>query len=299
VSTLAPVWAVDGWSASQGGLVDAFGAEWLVHQDSGWFEPPGVRLSHQDKLRDHGVFRTRNYRTPRVVVLAGHCSCPDSATMMAANDRFNAIRSDGGLAALLVTEPGGRQRTAMVELGDQPQADPDTYRSFDFQLTLTAQDPRKYDATVQTATTGLPSSTGGLDWSTGGGLNWSSGGGLNWGTITSTGVLVATNAGLADTWPKFTISAGANTLTNPGITITIGGQRLFYNNTLQAGDQLVIVTNPIGRSVLLNGTTDRKPFLTVAEWTSIAPGASVPIAFSAASYTSTATLAASWQNAYW
>jgi hypothetical protein len=294
---LTPIWTIGSWSGAQGVFVDSFGSQWMVEKDTGWFEPPGVRLDHADRQQDHGVYRTRNYRAARDITLTGVCISPDISTMMGALDRFATICSDGGMTAMTVTEPGGNVRTAQVELADMPRATPfsSPAYAFDFQLMLIAQDPRKYDATVQITTTGLPSSSGGLNWS--GGLSWSSG--LNWGTVTSTGVLVVTNSGTAETWPTFQISAGANALTNPGITLTVAGNRLFYNNTLQVGDVLTIVTNPIGRAVTLNGTTDRRPFLTVAEWTSVAPGATVPIAFSAASYTSTAQLSASWQNAYW
>jgi len=298
VSTLPPLWTIGSWSASQGGLDDGQGANWLVNKDAGWFSPLGVRQLHIDRYHDHGVLRGRNYRPPRVVTLIGVCSAASPAAMGAALDRFNALLSDGGLSQLLVTEPAGGQRSAMVEITDASQAEPFNSTEFDFQLVLTAQDPRKY-AAQQSATTGLPAASGGLDWVTGGGLNWVTGGGLNWGTVTSSGSLVMTNSGTAETWPTFVIRAGANALTTPGITITVSGATLFYNGTLQVADELTIVTNPIGRSVLLNGAADRRNLLTTAQWSPIAPGASVSVAFSAASYTSTASLEARWSPAFW
>lgn len=297
-SSLPPVWAIGSWSASQGGLVDTYGAEWLVYTDAGWFSPLGVRTANTDRLRDHGTQRTRNYRPPRVITLTGYCTCPDSAGMMAALDRFNAIAADGGLSLLTVTEPAGAVRTALVELLGGCAAAPVNYRSFDFQLVLSAPDPRKYGPAA-TAATGLPSFSGGLDYVTGGGLNYVTGGGLNYGTVTSTGTLVMTNAGTAETWPTYTIAAGANPLSSAGISITLPSGQLFYAGSLQTSDQLTIVTHPARRSVLLNGAADRAPLLTTAQWAPIPAGASITVAFAATSYSSTATLTASWAPAYW
>jgi hypothetical protein len=106
------------------------------------------------------------------------------------------------------------------------------------------------------------------------------------------------NNGTAEAWPTFTITSGANSLTNPTITNVFTGATLAYNGTLNPNDTLVIVTNPFGRSVILNGTADRRPLLIRAEWFSIPAATTGAVAFSATSFSATAFLSASWSNTY-
>ncbi len=130
------------------------------------------------------------------------------------------------------------------------------------------------------------------------GLDWSDPVGLDWGSAGATGVMALTNPGTAPAWPVFTISAGANPLVNPTITDQASGRSLRYSGTLLAGDVLVINTNPFARTVTLNGSGDRRPFLTRAEWFSVPKGTSAAIVFGADIYSATAQLSATLDPAY-
>lgn len=122
------------------------------------------------------------------------------------------------------------------------------------------------------------------------GLDWSTGGGLNWGLSTSSGTFVLSNGGTAESWPTFTLNGP---LTNPVITNVATGQNFTYAGTLGAGDQVVITTSQFNRSVLLNGSADRRPYLTTAQWFSVLPGSTVNVQLSSSSSGDTGTLSGS------
>lgn len=130
------------------------------------------------------------------------------------------------------------------------------------------------------------------------GLDWQDPVGLDWGIPGTNGVMSLANAGTAESWPLFRISAGANSLVNPVITDQGSGRRLQYTGTLSPGDVIVIDTNPFARTVLLSGTIDRRPFLTRAEWFSIPANGSSAAVFTADVYSATAQLTAEWRNTY-
>ena len=289
-TTLAtPVWTIGSWS---GNVTDSAGCRWGVAMSAGWYDGPGVRLNHTPLPRYDGAYRSQSYRAERTITLTGWCEAPNKLAAESARNQFLGLLAGGGQTTLTVTDDYSTQ-TATVELGADPKVRPDGPFSFDWQLVLSAADPRRYGASVSAAT-GLPSSSGGLDWATGGGLDWSTGGGLNWGSSTSTGQLVMSNVGTADTWVAYTLTGP---LTNPALTVPSTGQQLAYTGVLGSTDTLVISTDPLSRSVVLNGVTDRRSYLTSASWWSLPPGATTVVALSASS--GTGSVAASWRPAYW
>jgi len=294
-------WSLPSWGLSfNTNVKDANGAAYFCTDEKGWSGGPPVRPSTQGKPYSQGAFNGPNFAGARIITLFGTVSAPTTIARRAAEHTVAAALMDPfNLYDLHCTEETG-ELIAYVRL-DQPTTVVQMPGGLDFQwsMQLAAPDPRKYSATNQSASTGLPMTTGGLDWATGGGLDWATGGGLNWGTVVSTGSVVMANAGTADTWPKFTIAANGTALVTPGITITFNGSTLFYNDTLAGGDVLVIDTNPSSRSVILNGVSDRRGSLTTAQWASIPAKTTVTAAFSAAVYSATATLSAQWANAYW
>lgn len=276
--------------------VDNNGVSWGVQPSPGWFDGPDVRLNQTPIARYDGLYRATSFRQGRTITLTGWCRAPTKALAVAARDAFNGLFASGGQLVLTVTDDT-QTRTATVELAGPPKSTPaGTGSEFDWQLVLSAADPRKYDVNQQSANTPLPSAASGLDWSTGGGLDWSTGGGLNWGTATSNGTLTITNSGLADSWPVFTL---VGFLSSPVITNQATGQALSYTGLLKTGDQLVITTSPYARSVLLNGSTDRRPSLVTAQWASVAAGSSATFALSSSSGADTGSVTATLYPAWW
>lgn len=286
-----------GWTANTGSL-DPYGSYWSVIDDTGWRGSPHGRTGRIGRPSSQGMYRVPVYKDARIVTLGGYLESPTEAAREQSELLLASAFSSGSLQELHCTQVTG-EMYGLFELDADILITPLTPFCSTWTLQVASPDPRKYAAAASSGSTTLPFSTGGLDWSTGGGLNWSTGGGLSWGSTTSNGTIGLTNVGTADTWPTFTIAAGANPLVTPSITLSYGGSVLFYNDTLSPGDQLVITTNPSGRGVVLNLSSDRKSSMTTAGWQSIPANSTTTATFSAAAYSSTATLTATWANAYW
>lgn len=287
-----PTYTINGWSAN---VDDDFGARWTVAtQDSTDGPTPKLRMS--ERPYGAGAYRAQSFPAARPMTLQGNVQAGSRAATAAARSRFLAIFTGGGQYPIIIDD-GIEPKQTLVELAAIPKvAIWEDGSGFDWQLPLSAADPRYYDTTVQTTSTGLPSpSSTGLDWSTGGGLDWTGGGtgGLDWGTATSNGVMTLSNSGNADSWPTFTLTGP---LTMPALT-TATGQVLAYSGQLSSGDTLVIATaEQPGRSVLLNGS-DRFTLMTSATWFAVPPSSFISVTFSAVAGSGGAS--ASWANASW
>lgn len=254
------------------GAVDANGVAWVVNSagTTGWYDGPDVNLNQNDQARGDGAYRADSYRPPRVIVIPGWCTAPSKPAAQAARRAFTGLYARGTQQTLTVVD-GSETLTALVELAGPPKARPHAGGvGFDWQLTLSAADPRKYGP-AQSASTGLPSvSATGVDWTGGGagGADWTGGGagGLDWGSGVSNGLVTVSNPGSADAWPVFTI---VGPVTAPSITDGAGNVLAWTGPALASTDTLVITTNPLGpRSVLLNGG-DNRASLTTAQFAAI------------------------------
>lgn len=293
-STFAlPTYSISGWMAN---VYDAFGCQWGVATTQGVTDGPGVKTHFAERPYGAGAYRAPSFRSARSIVLQGWCDCPDRATTAAARARFLALFPGGSQQTLLIDDGLGPKQAKVELAGDPKCAIWSDATGFDWQLTLTATDPVFYDVMVQTTGTSLPTPGAvGLNWSPGGsgGLDWVTGGGLDWGTTLSNGQLTLWNNGNADAWPVWTFTGP---LTNPMLTNISTGQVFTYSGTLVSGDSLVITTNPVGRSVLLNGS-DRFTLLTAAPWFPIPPYSTVTCAFVASG--GSGSLSASWAHSSW
>lgn len=305
----SPIYTIGAWSAGGAGVTDANGTTWGINANSGGagvnygattgiFDGPGVTLNQANFPNADGGLRARSFRPVATQVLQGWGLGSSLAGAVASRRAFRGILAGGGQSTLTITDIDGYQLTMTVELGDIPHVTPMTSNMFFWQLTLSAVDPYQYGAPVLQST-GLASSSGGLDYVTGGGLDYVTGGGLNYGTVTSTGLMTLANSGFETSWPVFTINAptDGSTLINPSITNLSTGQQLVYTDTLSTGDQVVLTSAPINRSVVKNGTPYRVN-LTVAQWFSVAPQSTVTVQFQGTATSATPQLAASLAPAY-
>jgi hypothetical protein len=239
------MWDVDGWV---GGSTDADGVVWFVAESEGWFGPPGVRTSEEDKPAGDGIYSSRSYKTARVVSMTGYCQAPTEALASKARDRFNALLGDGLLHWLTVTEPV-EVRTALVRRSGG-NLSPIRSKSFDFQLITTAPDPRKYSTTTHAASTGLATAApGGVQWNGSSGTTgvqwngpagttgvvWQSGSG-------ATGTMTLTNLWSADTPILFSITGP---VINPRLTNLTTQQVIRWEGTVNTGQTLTIDTGTV------------------------------------------------------
>lgn len=279
------------------GTPDVTGCQYYVTDpDDGWTGPPAPEPLLTNMPFAPGAYRAPNYFAPRVITLTGYIIAPSAVARRAGEQALSAAFMSTGKTRLMCGQEDqnlyayveGSARTVLHQVRNDLSS---------FSLQLVANDPRKYALdTLSTGQTGLPMTTGGLDWQSQSGLNWTNG--LVWGTIVSSGTFNLSNPGTAPSWPTFTVSALGNVLNAPGITIAINNTVLQYTGILNANDVLTIVTDPQQRSVTIGGA-DRRVFLTTAQWSPVSGNSTVTVVFSASNYTSTAILAGSLAPAYW
>lgn len=280
------------------GLADETGCSYWCTDESGWKGGAAPRTNRDARTFGDGDFRRAPTLAGLVCSLDGRYVGSNALARALAERKLARIGKDTRELFEVRCMDSVGELFSMMELDAQTLAQPESMKDGIFSLQFASQDPRRYGVDqLIGGNTGLPVSSGGLDWSTGGGLDWSTGGGLNWGSVTSIGQINFVNTGTAPTDAVFTLTAPAGTLVNPTVTFK-SGQRLRYNGTLNTSDSLRIDTSEFTRSVVLNGGTDARVNLTVAEWFQIPIGASW-VTFSADNANAAANLAGSAYNAYW
>jgi hypothetical protein len=231
----------------------------------GWYSPPAVRRTATARLGAHGTFTERGWRDERVITVSGHAYADTRAGAAALTDELAGILADGTDGEFAVDDVDVGYRRARVTLSGTPEVLWDGQYDVTFTIDLVAADPRKYGRPLQLST---------LAAAPGGGLVTplftaeTTVGILDFGHPGTPGTVTVENGGTADTPPRFTIEGYA-----PGFTITQveSGDRLVYRETVPAGSRLVL--DAADGSVVLDGWTDRSPYLTRREWSRI-PGRS-------------------------
>lgn len=153
---------------------------------------------------------------------------------------------------------------------------------------LMALDPTVYAATLSQQTTGLPSSTGGLGFP----IQFP----VQFDAVTTSGTVLLTNAGTADTGLLLRIDGPAVqprvSLTN--LTDPADIKTLRFNLTVESGQWLSIDT--AARTVSLNAVASRRG-QTAGQWPLLPPG-SHELSWSSDAYNAGAMLTASWRSAW-
>jgi len=256
--------------------VDAFGVRWILDRKGvqGWGAPAGT-LAPKPKTRQMGAWGGLSYGKQRPLVLAGACIAPTEALAGDAENRFiDQCSLDDSV--LTVTRAGISRWSTVRRDGeiDPVWANP---FSFDWSVQFVAVDPRKFGTPI-TASTGLPSSSGGL---------------------TIPYVIPYTISGVQTSGQVSIFNPGNETgpvvmrldgpCVGPIITHVGSGLSLVFaaSLTLGAGEWLDIVMED--HSVLANGGPTRAQFITSRQWSGLEPGSNT-WSFTAASYSAGALL---------
>jgi hypothetical protein len=262
--------------------VDGYGVRWSTFELGGWGSPPST-LSPVQKTRAPGAWLSPRQLAPRHLSPVGMVEAPDSDALRDALDRLNAACALDG--ALLEVTEGSLERTMMVYRVDEvlPKWETDTLATWS--CGLVAVDPRKYGPQI-VASTGLPSSSGGLTWP----VTWP----IEWDGVTNTGVLHIDNPG--NTTAPITLRIDGP-CQSPQIRHDGTGAEITFASSysLAAGSFLTIDMER--RLVLEGGTASRNQWVTSRGWFGLDPGGN-DLIFSAASYNSSALLTATTAPAY-
>jgi hypothetical protein len=211
------------------------------------------------------------------MTIEGLILAPVAGMLSAASDLLSMAVSLGQFQ-MIVSEQG-RVRNVMAQRQDDVQF---TYLSdlvARYSIQVVAKDPRKFGDLV-TASTRLPFSEGGLTFP------------ITFPTIftgvTGTGKVTINNPGntQAPVWLRIDgpLPAGGWTVSHQG-----KGQSLTFATALALGSGEFVTVDMDRREVLAQGQAPRSGYVTSRGWFSLDPGDNV-IAFSAANYSSTASL---------
>lgn len=249
--------------------VETSGVQWVLENVKGWGGSPASTISPQPKPRQRGAWGGLAYRKARSVVISGTCACPTPDLAWDALDRLNDADFDDD-TTVRITE-SGRELSATVRRDGEvlPAWMGDT--AFSYSLQLVAVDPRKMGADL-TASTSLPSTTGGLTWP----VSWP----LIWPATTVTGQVSLTNPG-NEVGPVTLRIDGP--VTGPSITHVGSGLSLTFSTSLTLNAGEFVTVDMERREVLAQGQSaaSRAKWVTSRGWSGFEPGVNT-WAFSAA-----------------
>ena len=253
---------------------DASGVQWVLADLKGWGASGGT-LAPTQKPRSAGAWAGNSYSRARSLVLTGTCIAPSAALASDALDRLiDAASLDDTRMDVI---EGGRTRWAMVQRdGDVlPTWMGDT--AFEYSVQAVALDPRKHGDPL-TASTALPSSTGGLT------VPFTVPFSIN--ATQVSGQVSLTNPGNTSGSVRLRIDGP---VTGPVVTHVATGLRLVFAASLVLGAGEWIDVDLEARTVMANGQSSRANWITSRGWSSFEPGPNT-WAFTAVSYTPGALL---------
>lgn len=241
------------WSAQRGRVV-------------GWGSP-GSTIRTQSRARGHGVWAGDAWLGARHLAVGGLCFAGDEAALSEACDRLAVAVSLSG--ATLVVREGTRERWLTVRRDGEvlwSTVTPGGARGqavAEWSVQLLATDPRKRGAALS-ATTGLPSTVGGLTWP----VSWP----LSWPAVVVSGSVSLTNPGNVAGPVRLRIVGPVRA---PVVTHVSSGRRLVFASSLVLGVGEFATVDMEARQVLAQGVEPRNAWVVRREWSGFEPGVNV------------------------
>jgi hypothetical protein len=267
------------------GATDPQGVRWTLNTFDGWPGSPSSTLQLSQRARGHGATASEPFLQPRIMTLAGHIHAPSTEALEEAMDRLVAAVTLQP-TQMLVSE-ASKVRGCKVQRQGAVLPTPLTDVSAHYSVLVAAKDPRKFGDVV-TATTSLPSSSGGLVRPS----TWP----RTWSGSSNTGIIRLFNPGNASApvWLQVDgpLPAGGWAVTHVGKNRT-----LEFRTSLELGEGEFLTIDMDRREVLAQGQSARAGYVTTRGWFSLDPGWN-DIAFSATNYSSTARLTVATQPAW-
>lgn len=254
---------------------------------------PPTRYDKTNRARAHGSHPSPVWSDERTVTVTGTSSAPGQrdALLIAMQNSMALAEDEEPLAITLA----GRTLTASAQLLRFAPAVAHGTWNFDllgWVAMWRCTDPLRYGPT-QTASTGLPTS--------GGGLTYPLAYPLTYGAPGNPGQMTLSNAGNADAPIVFTVSGGASTGLAGGFELSAAGQRITYPTGIAAGETVTIDTAQ--GTVLSQGTGDRRGQLTNADWLTVPTardGGTLTVQFvSLGGSDAAANVTAQWGDTWW
>lgn len=216
-----------------------------------WYSVSPTKTPLRERPAQDGAFgRDRVYRSALPLSLSGWARGSNWPTLMTA---LAAAVGTGAPIAVSVTDAVGVSTRTVTVDDFVPYLNPGANR-FEFDLTLTAEDPNRYGAT-QTVSTGVPTSGTGMVWPQVYPVDWGSGG--------NSARATAINSGSRPSPLKMTVAGGLS----GGVDLVevTTGAHLTLARTIPLGSS-AIFDAALGRVYLDQPSNDITGFLSAAEW---------------------------------
>jgi hypothetical protein len=259
------------------GDTDDHGVRWTLNRLDGWDDSPESTLALTQRARAHGSTGSEPFMVSRYMTAEGHIHADSLESLEAAMVRLRTAVSLQPFQ-LLVAESSGI-KNCMAQRKGAVLINPITDTTAHYSALIVAKDPRKFGDLI-TLSTRLPFSSGGLTFPVTFPVTFTG--------VSGTGKVTINNPGneQAPVWLRIDgpIPAGGWTVTHLGKK-----QSLTFATALALANGEFVTVDMDRREVLAMGQAPRSGYVTSRGWFSLDPGDN-DIAFSAANYSSTASL---------
>lgn len=243
--------------------VDNFGVRWVVPKGGlkGWRSSPSPVMESQKRPGQNGVWCGDSWLPGRTVEISGVLQASSPADAEEAIDRL--IHACSLTDTTLVVEGAARTLSAMVRRSDEVLVEELNRMDHRWSLQVLAADPRKLGPEM-TATTGLPSSSGGLTVPLVVPFSIDS--------TVSSGLVSLVNPGTIDGPVTLRIDGPVSA---PRVTHVNSGRSLVFASSLALSAGEWITVDMQRREVLAQGQASRMQWVTSREWSTLQPGVNV------------------------
>lgn len=276
------------WGDLSVGVIDGTDTGYLIDSIEGWEDLPTTRQDSADRANAHGAFDAPVWASGRTVTIEGR-----AYGFTARDALLQAIAATGPTAADLTGTIAGRTltaRTARLTARSVSLVRGD-YASgiFEWALQFRCAEPLRYGTDVS-ASTGYPTAGGGLEYP----LTYA----LDYGSEGDPGRVFLENPGTAPAPVRLRVDGPVDVAGFEVAAVELG-RRLRYEGEPVLADQWLDLDLSTG-TVRLNGTSDRRANLTVAEWFTVPRQGSLAVQFAALGAPDPAALlTATTAPAYW
>ena len=276
--------------------VDVYDCEWHVtFQDvTGLFDGVGSTLKTKEKAMTDGWYANLPHLNGRTISVEGHIigSCTESCVR--AWEAFKNVLDVAGMN--LVVALGDIKRQVQVfPSASAPLVKWSGVNVLKFNVGLTALDPCLYGVGIESASTGLPSSSGGMVFPycfKGDPLHDDASSSWMWSETVRSGLVRLTNAGTA---PSPTFIRFDGPVWNPQVLHVESGHVVAINMNISEGHYATV--NGLTHEILIDGRNPARGYVSRREFGRAVPGSN-EWRFTADSYSSMARLTVSFYPAY-
>lgn len=273
--------------------VDSYGCEWhTTFQDvSGLFDGVSSTLKTSEKAMTDGWYGNLPRLQGRTITIEGHIIGRCTESCITAWNAFKSVLDTGGM--LLIARLGDIGRQVRVwQSSSAPLVKWAGVNMLRFSLGLTSLSPYLYGLDSVSGVSGLPSSSGGMQFPyhfEEAGVSLSS---WIWSENVVSGRVPLDNVGTAPSPVMIRIDGP---VANPQVSHAGSGHVMAFNMILGTGHYATI--NGVTHEILIDGTDPALGRVTRREWSQAEPGLNV-WGFNASEYSDTARMTVSFYPAY-